>query len=394
MAIKGNLQLMKEINTAMIMNYLHRNEKLTRAELTRMTKLSPTTVSGLIEQLIGRNLVEIIGEKIMPGAGRRALSLQINKNGGYVVGVSLNVHVLTCAIMNLHGEIVTEYRAKLEVGRKPLADQIYDAITACTAQTSEFRQDSMMGIGISAPGIIDERAKTIVYSSQLKVTNFDLHKILSGMFPNVPIQIVNDSNAAAFAEHYFGAGKDLDNLVYLRIDDGIGAGIIVNSDIYSGKKGAAGEIGHIAVDPQGEICKCGQVGCLETVLGSPYVLDKCGTIAAQIGVAAPESMEELLARYEAGEDWLEPIFDRILYVCKVMIFGTVQFLSPEAVIVEGWINRSAKLMEKLNASVETSSFPFVFSKIGLMPATFGEKGALYGSAALMLQKIFSASVLK
>ncbi|MFC5471361.1 ROK family transcriptional regulator [Cohnella suwonensis] len=394
MRVKGNLQLMKEINTAMIMNLLHREGKITRAELTKITKLSPTTVSVLIEELIARNLVEVIGEKISPGAGRRALALQINKDGGCVVGISLGIHSLICAVMNLHGQIVAEHRTKLEIGGVSLAQQIFDAITVCVNQVETLRADLIMGIGISIPGIVDEQEETVVYSGLLKLRNVDLRKQLSVIFPSVPIKVVNDSNAAAFAEHYFGAGKDKSNLVYLRIDEGIGAGIILGSEIYSGYRGAAGEIGHISVDPDGEICNCGQRGCMETVLGGRYVLGRCRDLATNLGIAVPDSLDEIIARSDAGETWLEPVFERISRVTSLMIAGTVNFLSPEVVIIEGWINRSVKLSEQLNAALLNISVPFVFSKHGILRATFGEKGALFGSAALMLHNIFSASVLK
>jgi N-acetylglucosamine repressor len=85
--VKGNLQLMKEINTAMILNLLHREGRLTRAELKKITKLSATTVSALIEELIEQNYVKEVGEKYAEGAGRRAISLQINRDGGYVIGL-------------------------------------------------------------------------------------------------------------------------------------------------------------------------------------------------------------------------------------------------------------------------------------------------------------------
>ncbi|EFM08791.1 ROK family protein [Paenibacillus curdlanolyticus YK9] len=394
MQVKGNLQLMKEINTAMIMNLLHREGKITRAELTKMTKLSATTVSVLIEELIAKNFVEEIGEKITPGAGRRAISLQINKDGGYVIGISLGNNSLICAVMNLHGECVTEYKTKIAIGNDSLAERINSALKACMDQVENLNVDLILGIGISTPGIIDEQEETVLYSSLLKLNNFNLRKQIGAFFPNIPIKIVNDSNAAAFAEHYFGAAKSKSSLIYLTINEGIGSGIILGSDIHSGYKGGAGEIGHIPVDLNGELCTCGQQGCVETVLTSPYVLMKCRRLAEEMKLSVPQTIEEIIARYENGEAWLDPVFDQILNVVRLMLASMINFISPEIVIVEGWLNKSEKLTDKLRAALEAFPFPFPFSGDRIQPATFGEKGALYGSATLMLQKIFSASVLK
>lgn len=394
MQVKGNLQLMKEINTAMIMNLLHREGKITRAELTKLTKLSATTVSVLIEELIAKNFVEEVGEKITPGAGRRAISLQINKDGGYVIGISLGNKSLICAVMNLHGECVTEFKTNIAIGNDSLAEKINSALKSCMDQVENLNVDLILGIGISTPGIIDEQEETVLYSSLLRLNNFNLRKQIAAFFPNIPIKIVNDSNAAAFAEHYFGAAKGKSSLVYLTINEGIGSGIIIGSEIHSGYKGGAGEIGHIPVDPDGEMCTCGERGCVETVLTSPFVLGKCRKLAEEKGLPAPETIEEVVARYEAGEAWLEPVFDQILNVVRLMLASTINFVSPEVVIVEGWLNKSDKLTGKLREGLERFPFPFRFAGDRLQPATFGEKGALYGSATLMLQKIFSASVLK
>nr|WP_306220649.1 ROK family protein [Cohnella sp. WQ 127256] len=375
------------------MNLLHREVRITRAELTKITKLSATTVSTLIEELIANNFVEEVGEKPSSGAGRKAISLQINKDGGYVIGISIGNNSLICAVMNLHGQCITELKSKIAVGNDNLAEQINSALHNVLGQVESLNTELIKGIGISTPGIIDELEETVLFSSLLKLTNFNLRKQISTVFPNVPIKIVNDSNAAAFAEHYSGAGKDKSSLLYLTINEGIGAGIILNSHIYSGYKGAAGEIGHVPVEANGEICNCGQVGCAETVLTSPYILRKCQSLAKELGIVIPQSLDEVITRYEAGEDWLEAVFYKVIQVTRLMIAGTVNFMAPEVVILEGWMNRSPKLWEKLRTELESFPFPFKFNRDRVLQASFGDKGALYGSATLMLQKIFSASVL-
>ncbi|BBI35417.1 ROK family transcriptional regulator [Cohnella abietis] len=385
---------MKEMNTAMIMNLLHKEGRLTRKELSVITQLSATTVSVLIEELITKNYVEEIGEQISSGAGRKAISLQINKDSGYVIGISLGNNFLICAFMNLHGECISEYQTKIATGNDSLGEQINAALISCMNQVEGLNMKLIKGIGISTPGIIDELEETVVYSSFLKLSHFNLRKQLEVFFPQVPIKIVNDSNAAAFAEHYSGAGKDKNSLLYMTINEGIGAGIILNSHIHSGYKGGAGEIGHLPVDPDGEICNCGERGCVETILTSPFILKKCQQRSAELGRAIPQTFEEIIALYEADEDWLEPIFNQVLSTTTLLITSTVNFISPEAVIIEGWMNRSAKFSEKLRVALEKFPFPFEFTRDRLLPASYGEKGALYGAATLMLHRIFRASILE
>lgn len=385
---------MKEINTAMILNLLHREGRLTRAELTNITKLSATTVSVLIEELIEKNYVEEIGEKYAKGAGRRAISLQINKQGGYVIGISFGNHYLTCAVMNLHGQCIAEFKTKIAIGNDPIAEQINVALCNCLNQVDSLEMELIKGIGVSTPGIIDSNGEVVLFSSYLQLSNFNLKDHISKAFPNIPIKIMNDSNAAAFAEFYSGSAKDKSNVIYLTINEGIGSGLIIDSQIYAGFQGAAGEIGHIPVDPGGEVCTCGARGCIETVLTSPFILKKCQQIALEQNVEIPLTFEDVVDRYELGETWLDPIFEKIQFITTFMIASATNFVSPEVIIIEGWMNQSPKLLDKVKQAVQAFPFPIRFNSDRILPASYGDKGALYGAATLMLQQIFSASVLK
>ena len=384
---------MKEINTAAILNLLRLEGRLTRAELKRATKLSAATVSALVEDLIGDGLVEEVGAKPSSGAGRKAISLQINKDGGYVIGLSLGNKHLICAVLNLHGQCIAESKTRIAAGNDSLAEQIHDALSSCTSQVERLNADSLKGIGIAAPGIIDERAGSVLYSSLLKLNEFNPRKPISAFFPGVPIKIVNDSNAAAFAEHYSGAGMGRSSLVYVTMNEGVGAGIVIDSRIHSGFGGAAGEIGHVSIDPNGEVCNCGQRGCVETYLTGPFLLSKGQAYAKEVGTEPPKDFDEMLARYETGEAWLEPIFGQAVEAARLTIAGIVQLVGPEVVVIEGWTNRSPKLSAKLRTVLERSTFPVKFAPDRLLPSAFGEKGALFGSATLMLQQIFQSSLM-
>ncbi len=393
MHVKGNLKLMKELNTATILNLLHREGRMSRAELKRTTKLSPATVSALVEELIGQGLVEEIGAKPSAGAGRKAISLQISKDGGYVIGISIGNRDLICAVLNLHGECIAEFKSAIAIGNDSLAEQIHTALNECVNQADALKTGLIKGIGIAAPGIIDENAGSVLYSSTLKLNDFKLKKQVSAFFPDVPIKIVNDSNVAAFAEHYSGAGKGRGNLVYVTMNEGIGAGIVIDSRIHSGFGGAAGEIGHISIDPNGEVCNCGQRGCVETLLASSFLLNRCRSYAEKLGQKPPHDFDEVLARYESGEAWLEPVFEQVAEAARLTLASIVQFISPEVIVIEGWTNRSPKLSLKLRSELERLRFPLKFTPDRLLPSAFGEKGPLLGSATLMLEQIFHSTLL-
>ncbi|WP_027094602.1 ROK family transcriptional regulator [Cohnella thermotolerans] len=390
--VKGNLQLMKGINTASLLSLLHREGELSRADLSRMTKLSPTTVSALVEELIGRGLVEEVGEKAAEGAGRRAISLRINPGGGYVIGLSLSGQSLQCVLMDLHGGVLAEWKTPIAEGNGDIAAQLQRAVAQCAERTKGMEAGSLQGIGVAAPGIIDEASGSVVYSSYLKLSDLKVRKLLEAQHPEVPIRVVNDTNAAAFAEHYDGSGKDSRHLLYLTIGRGIGSGLILDGRIYSGSNGAAGEIGHIPVDPEGELCECGRRGCIETAVTAPYIMRKVRGLAAGLGFAAPASMEEALRLYENGRQELEPMFDRIASIVSYAVAAAINFIGPEAVVLDGWVTGSGKFMDKLRAELGRFPFPVPFDLAKLRASAHGEKGSLYGAATLMLQQIFQAAI--
>ncbi|MDR6554865.1 ROK family transcriptional regulator [Paenibacillus qinlingensis] len=392
-AIKGNLQLMKEINTASVLNLLHREGKLSRAEISTVTKLSATTVSALVEDLIAQGIVTETGERPSVGAGRKAIALQINKDGGYVVGISLGSNYLISAVLNLHGECIAEFKAKIASGNEAVAEQIRIALQSCLDQQSMLDSGTIMGVGIAAPGIIDEKGATIVYSNHLKLANLNIKEQLKANYPDIPIRVMNDSNAAAFAEYYSGVGKNKRSMLYITIHEGIGSGIILNGEIYSGFLGAAGEIGHIPVESNGALCLCGRHGCIETVLTTPYLLDKCQAAARVAEQPVPNSMEDVITAYEQGEAWLQPVFAKVLTTMTMMVASAINLLSPEFLVIEGWMNDSPRFIRELHAELALFPFPIAFTEDRFAAASYGEKGALQGAATGMLQQIFGASSL-
>jgi N-acetylglucosamine repressor len=296
--------------------------------------------------------------------------------------------------MNLHGQIIAEFQTVIATGNDRIAVQISEAIERCLEQVPSMEVELIKGIGVSSPGIIDSAGENVVFSSYLQLSQFRIKDHIAEAFPGVPVQVMNDSNAAAFAEVYSGSAKDRSNVIYFTINEGIGSGLIIDSQMYTGYQGAAGEIGHIPVDPDGEVCTCGSRGCIETVLTSPFILRKCQQTAKAQEVTVPVTFEEVIARYEAGEEWLLPIFAKIEYITTFMIASATNFVNPEVIIIEGWMNQSPSLMRRMKIAVAAFPFPVPFDSSRVLPASYGNKGSLYGAATLMLQQIFSASVLK
>ncbi|WP_158630022.1 ROK family transcriptional regulator [Cohnella sp. AR92] len=394
--IKGNLQLMKEINSAVILNELHRRGTLSRAELKTITRLSATTVSSLVEELIAARMVVEVGERPSAGAGRRGIALRINGAGGYVAGLSLSGEGLRYAIMDMHGKLIASYETtNLGSGNEEIAARICEAMLDCSEKAAELKAGELKGIGVSVPGIIDEADETLVYSVHLNLKELRLKSLLEQRYPGIPVRILNDSNAAAFAEHYAGVGRGRNHLLYLLIGGGVGSGLILHGRIFAGFKGGAGEIGHIPVLRNGKLCSCGQRGCLETELSSSAILESSRQEARKLGRPIPNSAEEAVARYEAGEGSGEfrELFERSAALIAQLIATAVNFVSPEVVVLDGWMRSSQLILRRVSEELERIPFAVPVSTERLLVSKYGDSGPLYGAATFILKQLFKAPSL-
>ncbi len=390
--IVGNLQLMKKINMSLILNLVHREGRLSRAEIAQTLKLSPTTVSALVDELIQQKFIDEVGEKSSPGAGRKAIALEISRDKGYVISVGLGNNHFNAALLNFHNEIVYEFQQPIRKGNEPIYQYIEEAVRQLLASDAVKDASHIRGIAISSPGIIDEYGETIIKSTLLQIDQLAIKARLGREF-DYPIIVVNDVKAAAFSEYYSGERKT-DHLLFLSIDYGIGVGFVIDGKIYSGFKGASGEIGHIQIDPKNGLqCQCGKVGCIETALTEPYLLMKAQMTAGEKGISPlPQTFDELLERYDRGEEWVEDLFERACFLAGQTLASIINLLSPEMMVIHGWMNRSDKFFQKLKAECVGFPFPIPFDGNRIVPSSFGERGFLIGAATLMLHQIFRAYI--
>ncbi|MFD0710700.1 ROK family transcriptional regulator [Paenibacillus sp. GCM10027626] len=374
--LRGNVHLMKEINRSTILGLLHREVTLSRAEIAKTTNLSPATISSLVEELIAEGFIEETGEKASTGAGRRAIALQINRNKGFVIAISLSNKQVSCMLCNFYREPI----ARLDLPAVKGNDQVFDVIVHSLHQLIEKSGltdfSRIKGIGIALPGIVEESSGTIAYSLFLELENFHLKERLSERF-NVPIHVVNDVNAAAFAEYYLKTRFDVKNVLYISIRDGIGAGLILNGQIYSGFRGMAGEVTTMR-DP---------------MLSTPGCLAKIRNRALRRGhMPLPETIADALELYEQGVPWVVQALKRSLFLIGKGIADLINFISPDQVVLDGWYLQSPKCMQIIRAHIRTFTVPPAYEDELIINALIGEDNVVIGTATLMIHKLYQEKV--
>ena len=253
-------------NRILLLQALHADGPQSRADLARQSGLTPTTVSAVTAELIADGLISEVGRKASTSAGKPATLLGVEPDGRHVIALDLSDDdVIEAAVVNLAGKMVARHsRARTgETGKKAIA-----TIVRFARDIARTVDRPLLGVGCATPGIVDDHG-VVLTAAHMKWSNEPLAAQLTAAV-NVPCYVANDANAAVLAE-YSALVTATENLLLVRVGGGVGAGVVIGGELFVGGSFAAGEIGHVVVDDEGALCKCGRLGCLEAVVSAPLL---------------------------------------------------------------------------------------------------------------------------
>jgi predicted NBD/HSP70 family sugar kinase len=268
-------------NRTLVMQTLYRSGLQSRADLARETGLTRVTVSDLISELMGENLVIELGQRQESRPGKPATLLDINRVAFQIVSLDLSGHTrLRGAVLSLDGAVLSSSEVELAGARGEAA---FDKVAELLAQVIARATAPILGVGIGSPGIVD-RAGVVRNAPNLGWRDQPLQARLQDA-TGLPVRVVNDANAAVLAEHSFG-GADHD-LLLVKVGHGVGAGLLIGGRAIFGERFAAGEIGHVVIGTDdGPLCVCGKSGCLEAWLSVPRLTAAIHDATAQAATPA------------------------------------------------------------------------------------------------------------
>ncbi|WTM18213.1 ROK family transcriptional regulator [Isoptericola halotolerans] len=267
----GSQSSLREANRARVVDAVKKHGGLTQVELAGATGLSAATVSAIVKELVAAGAVEV---RNTVRSGRRAQLVTLAHRVGLVAGVVVGYRHLRVALADVSHEVLaeqvlplpTDHRSDTSLDRAALL--IVDLVERVGADL-----DELLGIGLGLPAPVDPATGMISVRGVLR--GWDSVQVAQVLEKRLacPVFADNDANLGALAESTFGAGRELRDLIYVNVSQGVGAGLVLNGRVHRGADGTAGEIGHVQVDPAGRICGCGSRGCLETVVGCPALLE-------------------------------------------------------------------------------------------------------------------------
>ena len=308
---KATHQETKQHNRDLVLKTIFEADSISRAEIARVTRLTRTTVSDVVGSLLTEGLVrEVgIGESI---GGKSPILLSLVKDSRYMISLNLAHDQFCGAVVNLRGEIKAMESVPVS-GRD--GEQALVLVYEILDRLVEKEWAPLVGIGVGTPGLVNTREGMVVNAVNLDWQNLPLAQLLKERY-QLPVHIMNDSQAAAIGEYVYGGGYKADeNLVVINLRQGIGAGILVNGRLFQGDGGGAGEIGHMVVQENGLLCRCGNHGCLETIASARAVVERAKALVSEYpaSVLARDEGNIRLDTLESAFAAKDPLAQRVIF---------------------------------------------------------------------------------
>lgn len=371
----GSQASLREANRSRIVEALKRHGGITQVEIASATGLSQATVSNIVKELQADGVLSI---KPTSRNGRRAMRVTLAKNLGLIVGAhfgerSLRVGVADLAqtvLMEQHMPLPDEHRADLGLDRAALlAADLLDSIGASMQEVQTFV------IGIPAP--VDNATGQIAARRMIKGwSGVQIADVMRARIRR-PVLIDNDANLGALAEARHGAARDSDQAVYIRVSHGLGSGLIINGALFRGFAGTAGEIGHVTVDENGAVCRCGNRGCLETLVRGPVLLKMLRDSHG------PMTLRDVIHRAQDGDAGCRRIIADAGRHIGVATASMCNLLNPQRIVIGGELAQAGNiLIEPLASVVERFAIPSAAAEVEIVQGELGDRAEMLGAIAL------------
>lgn len=378
--LPANLQVVKSANLSLIFGLIHKRAPISRASLAKLSGLTPTTVSALTDELIAEGMVQDGGMKSTSATGRPAVMLEICPSGGYVVGIELSAEGFSAGLYDLTGSLVRERIGELD--EMLLISALDDMIGR------EISVERLLGICIGIPAVIDKAEMRVISSTLIAPEKCNaVFDALSARFPTVRIQMGNESSFCAYIERA-ALSESVKSLVYVDINEGIGSGIILDNRIFTGAFGNAGELGHVSIDANGEKCRCGNHGCLETVASVTALLRRMREVTGNDKL----SLADISCALNDGDECTVAVVSEI---CRLLAHGLnnmINILNPEAIVLGGAVCQLGdRFISTLTDELKKISFAPNMKKISITKSKVSGNAVTRGAARYLLDGIFNSA---
>lgn len=379
---KATQQLTKEHNRDLVLKTIIENKSISRADIARATKLTRTTVSDVVAALIAEGLVHEVGLNAS-AAGKPSILLSLTADARYLIGLNLGQEKFIGSVVNLRGDIKETVEVPIEGSDGQRALQfVYEILDQLMAKNWR----PIVGIGIGTPGLVNTREGLVVNAVNLDWEDLPLAALLRERY-GLPVSVLNDSQATAIGEFVFGQHGADGNLIVVNVKHGIGAGILINGQLFQGDGGSAGEIGHVHVRGNDLPCRCGQNGCLETVASARAVVQQFQKVSNS---AATPSLDALEVEFAQGNPLARQTVLQAGSALGEALGWLVGTLNIHKIILTGDMTRFGKpWLDAVRQSMAQSALGRMTQETQIEMGSLDYRACILGAAAHLLMDGYS-----
>jgi len=372
---------LRENNEQLVLATLIEEKSISRAQISKMTGLNKASVSDIANKLIDNQFIHEVGSgESTTSGGRKPILLQLNKSAGLTLTIDLGYDYVSYLVTYLNGEVLKKETLSIQVDKSSCLEVIQHIYQEQRA-AAEKSPYGITSLSIAVHGIVSDNR--IVFTPYYDLDELDLYGTLSEKL-SIPIYIENEANLSALAEKTFST--TVSNLVSISVHSGVGAGIIVNNELYHGRDGRSGEIGHTILYPNGKKCPCGNHGCLEQ-----YSSQKAILAAFQEAKKDDQlTLYDLIMAYSTGDTIANELIKNFALYLSIGINNVIASYGPEKIYLHSTlVTEIPELLPLIKQNILSSfSVP-----VPIESSTLKESGILLGGSALSIQEFFHLSSL-
>ena len=381
----------RNINRRIILNLIRTKQPISRADIARYTGLQRSTVSQITEQLIDEQWITEGALGHLP-RGRKPRFLHLNNERAGIIGVNVRPLVTTLALTDLSANFITQDSLPTPSNPQIFLDQLADRIQNLRKSHTNIYCE---GIGVGVPGRVNHNTQKMVFAPNLGWRNVDFKNHLERA-TGLTVEVENAANSCALYELWFGKHSEgLHDLIALTVSEGVGTGIVANGEIVSGVDGMAGEFGHVSINEDGPLCRCGNTGCWEAYASNVatvnHYMREIGTANGKSparGTTSP-SFEDIMRLSEQGDQRAIESIERMAHYLGIGTAMLITSFAPKLIICVGEVTRVWNRVGPIVESVCKEKSPMA-SSTKIIPLDEFAYPRLRGAVSLVLQKHFVA----
>lgn len=394
-------ETMKRNNQLTILRAIRALGPVSRVRLQKATMLSWGTITSSIKELLEKRIVKEIGS-VNTGVGRRPVDLDMDTSEHFVVGTRLGSSYIRAILLDIKGNITAEHKDFVDPrsSKETILKQMLESVDTILGK-ARIKLEKVAGIGVAAPGAIDVNSGVCLYAPHHpNWKNVHLKQSFEQRFGK-PCFVDHVNNCTALGQMLFGLGKGIDNFLCVLLGTGISAGIMIDGQVYRGVNCAAGEFGHMCIDPSGPACACGSKGCLEAYATGPALAKRGREIAkknpaSKILALAGGKLENISAEtiFQAageGDPEAAKVFEDMGFYLGIGISNLINLFNPERIILCGRVSQAHRFfLPSVEKTIAERAWHISNKEIKIC-STFNTP--VMGAAGNVLQAIYNGGLL-